>query len=280
MKKAIQIQYNELFEKKCEFASLAGFKYIAVNFTKVIDKNEYEWGKLTETIQKVLERNNLKCIQSHPFYYDLRISSEITDEKSEFAIKQAVIASGKLGADWCVLHPRSSVSTGFCTSAALEDNKRAFSEYLEIAKKHDTGIAAENLPIFHNIVPVMPFYSSNFEDLCILTDSFKDEKMKICWDFGHANLMSFNHADAIKFVGSRIKCTHVHNNFKNEDEHLPPESGNIEWKSVMQALTGTGFDGPLTLETHCRYQDFELLKSFVKYNYACLEFIESLVLRR
>ena len=140
--------------------------------------------------------------------------------------------------------------------------------------KYNTGIAAENLPIFHGIVPVMPFYSSNFEDLCTLVDSFADDRVKICWDFGHANLMHFNHEHAIRTVGSRIKCTHVHNNFKATDDHLPPDSGNISWETVMAALYSTGFDGPLTLETHCCYQDPSLLRSFAAHNFACLEFIE------
>lgn len=274
MKKAIQIAYDNLFEKKCEYASAAGFKYISVNFADVLDKTEYEWESITENIGQILDKNKLKCIQSHPYYYDLRVSSEIREERFEFSMKQAIIASGKLGAAWCVFHPRSSISSGFCTSKSLEDNKLAFSEYLEIAIKNGTGIAAENLPVFHGIIPVMPFYSSNFEDLCVLVDSFNDKQMSVCWDTGHANLMHFDQAEAIKFVGNRIKCTHIHNNFKGSDDHLPPDSGYIEWDKVIPALCSTGFDGALTLETHCRYDDFDLLKSFAKHNYACLEFIE------
>ncbi len=276
MKKAIQIGYDELFEKKCEYASLAGFKYISVNFTKVLDKTEYEWEKITETIQNILSKNNLSCVQSHPYYYDLLVSSELCEEKYEFAIKQAVIASGKLGASWCALHPRSSISSGFLTLKSLEDNKKAFSEYLECAIKYNTGIAAENLPIFPGLWPAMPFYSSDYYDLCELADSLGDSHVGICWDTGHAHLMHFDQAEAIKFLGNRIKCTHVHNNYRKEDQHYPPDNGNIEWDKVMSAFASVGYDGPLTLETHCPYPAEDLLINFAKHNFGCLEYLEKL----
>lgn len=274
MKKAIHIGYNEMFEKKCGYVADAGFKYVAVNFTKVLDKTEYEWDKITDTIGEVLSKNSVECIQSHPYYYDLRLSSEITEEKYEFAIKQAIKASGILGAKWCAIHPRTSISSGYLTSRSLQDNRKAIEAYLEYAYKYNTGIAVENLPVFHGIVPVMPFYSSNFEDLCTLVDKINDDRVGICWDTGHANLMSFDQADAVRFVGDRLKCTHIHNNFKNADDHLTPDTGNIDWKSVMNAMANIEYDGALALETQDCYSDDDLFQSFARHNYACLEYLE------
>ena len=276
MKKAIQISYDDLFEKKCEFAAMGGFKYIAVNFTGFMDKTQDDWDRAIEDIERILEKTGIKCIQSHPYYYDLLLSSEIVKEECEFAIKQAIRASGKLGAAWCALHPRSSISGGFCSSKSLADNKKAFSEYLEYAHKYDTGLAAENLPIFPHLYPSMPFYSCDYEDISVLVDGFADDRVGICWDTGHANLMAFDQAEAVKTLGSRIKCTHIHNNFRETDNHLSPENGNIEWEKVMAAFAEVGYEGPLTLETHCRYTDNELLKSFARHNYACLEYLERL----
>ena len=274
MKKSIQIGYDDSFEKKCKFAAEAGFDGIAVNTVAVLDKTEYEWDTITENIQRILEENSLVCYQSHPYYYDLRVSSEEVEEKYEFAIKQAIKMSGKLGAKWCALHPRSSISTGFRTKAALSDNVKAFSEYLEVAEKYDTGIAAENLPVFAGIVPIMPFYSSNYEDLCELVDSLNSDRAGICWDTGHANMMNFKQEDAIRFLGERIKCTHIHNNSQRQDLHLPPDCGTINWEGVMHAFYEIGYDGPFTLETHCLYPEDDMLKAFAKYNLAGLEMMD------
>lgn len=280
MKKAIQIPYDELFEKKCGYAGEAGFRHISVNFYGMLGKTEKQWKEATAHIREVLTKNKMECVQTHPYYYDLRISSEILEEKCEFAIKQAIIASGALGAEWCALHPRTSITSGFFVSRSFADNKKVFSEYLELAIKNDTGIAVENLPIFSGLCPASPFYSSNYEDLCTLVDSFDDCHAAICWDTGHANLMQFDQADAIRFLGKRIRCTHIHNNNQKSDQHFPPDNGNIDWEKVMAAFASVGYNGPLTLETHCMYPTEDLLKNFAKHNYGCLEYLVKLMKKR
>ena len=83
--------------------------------------------------------------------------------------------------------------------------------------------------------------------------------------------------EAIRLLGERIKCTHIHNNFGENDPHLPPDAGNIEWAKVMKAFKDIGYEGPLTLETHCLYpQDDQLLRDFARYNSNCLKFLHRL----
>lgn len=276
MKLAIQIGYDELFEKKCRFAHEGGFKAIAVNYTKVLGKTEYEWEKITEDIQRILDENKLECVQSHPYYYDLLVSSELMQDEYEFAIKQAIKSSGQLGAKWCALHPRSSITSGFATSVSFRDNKKAFSDYLEYAHKYNTGLAAENLPIFPGLIPAMPFYSYNYDDLIDFVDSFNDDRVGICWDFGHAFLVNVDMGVAIRAMGNRLKCTHVHNNHRKDDTHNTPEQGYIEWDVPMKALSEIGYNGPLTAEVHCPHNDDDLLKSFARHNYCCLAYLEKL----
>jgi len=215
-------------------------------------------------------------VQSHPHYYDLLISSEIIDEDMEFAIRQSIISSAALGAKYCVIHPRSAINFAYSNKKSFEDNKKWFSELIDTAVKHGTNIAAENLPIFPDARRLMPFYASNVDDLANLADSFGDGCLSVCWDFGHAHLLKWDQATAIKYLGNRIGCTHVHNNFGIRDDHSTPDIGSIPWESVMPALASTGYSGPLTLETHCWYDDSQLRASFARHNFACLEYLEKL----
>ena len=277
MQKSIQIAYNDYFEIKCKLAHEAGFAHMAVNFTEVKDKTEYEWQVLTDDIARVLEQYKLQCVQSHPFYYPLLISSEIIEEKHEFAIEQAIIASGKLGASWCALHPRTSITTGRFTSGSFADNQKMFAKYLECAVKHNTGIAAENLPVFADVKPAVPFYSCNYEDLCNLVDSFGDPAMGICWDTGHAHMMRYDQAEAIRFLGERIRCTHIHNNDTTVDNHFAPDNGTIQWEHVMKAFRDIDYRGPFTLETQCYYLDEYGLRNYFDHNFRCLLRLEELL---
>lgn len=276
MIKSIQIPYNELFETRCRLAHDAGFRHMAVNFAALEHKTSDEWNAIREDITSILEKYNLKCVQSHLYYYDLRLSSEIVDEDREKDIKEAIRITAELGGNWCVYHPRTAINSGYKTSSAMEDNKRVISTYLEAAVKHGTGIALENLPIFGGIIPQMPFFTSNYEDLITLTDSFNDKSIGICWDTGHANMMDFNQANAIKEVGSRLKCTHIHNNFKREDSHMTPLAGDINWEEVMRAFNEISYEGPFTCETGTPYTNEEAMRIYMNFDYQGLEFLEKL----
>lgn len=57
----------------------------------------------------------------------------------------------------------------------------------------------------------------------------------ICFDTGHAHLMSSVH-QAFGVVEDRIRSTHVHDNHRDKDSHLWPGDGTIEWGETMHAL--------------------------------------------
>jgi sugar phosphate isomerase/epimerase len=219
----------------------------------------------------------LRCIQTHPHYYDLFLSSEILLPEMEFAIRQSIISGSALGAKYHVIHPRTSTSTSaYGSRTSLKDNLGWIGGLLECAVKHGTQIAVENLPIFPSAGKLFYFYSANVEDHMELVDAFSDPSLVACWDFGHANLSASDQARAIEMMGSRIRCTHVHNNFGYGDRHLPPDCGDIAWDQVMGALKRTGYTGALTLETHCQFLDKDFLLSFARHNLAGLRYLEGL----
>jgi sugar phosphate isomerase/epimerase len=69
----------------------------------------------------------------------------------------------------------------------------------------------------------------------------------VCFDFGHANLMS-DLPQAFETVRSYIQSTHVHDNAKDRDSHLWPGSGSIDWKQAMELLRSAPNTPPLLLE--------------------------------
>jgi len=57
----------------------------------------------------------------------------------------------------------------------------------------------------------------------------------ICFDTGHAHLMSTVH-QAFGVLADRIRSTHVHDNQGDRDSHLWPGEGTIDWSQTMQSL--------------------------------------------
>jgi sugar phosphate isomerase/epimerase len=58
----------------------------------------------------------------------------------------------------------------------------------------------------------------------------------ICFDFGHAHLMSSVH-QAFGILEDRIRSSHVHDNHRDKDAHLWPGEGSIDWSYAMQSLS-------------------------------------------
>lgn len=104
--KAIQIPYDANFERKCKFAHEAGFGHISVNFNDTPNPTDDTYDKAPSHITAILEKYNLKVVQTHLYYYHPHLSADKIDEKLEHRVLREIEVSGKIGAPWCVWHPR------------------------------------------------------------------------------------------------------------------------------------------------------------------------------
>lgn len=80
-------------------------------------------------------------------------------------------------------------------------------------------------------------------------DNLKNEKIKFCFDTGHANVMTHN-VDTFPWdiFGSRLLCLHLNDNNGACDEHLPPLTGSISWAQVIKKILYFKKDINFTLE--------------------------------
>jgi sugar phosphate isomerase/epimerase len=73
------------------------------------------------------------------------------------------------------------------------------------------------------------------------------EDVGVCFDFGHAHIMS-DIPQSFDTLKSLIRSTHVHDNAKDKDSHLWPGQGSIDWKQAMELLSSAPHTPPLLLE--------------------------------
>ena len=86
----------------------------------------------------------------------------------------------------------------------------------------------------------------NPDELCDIADALG---IGVCWDFGHAHIAGLRQGEAIEYIGKRLKVLHVNDNFGEDDIHLPPFCGNIDWKDAMHGLALAEFEGVFNFET-------------------------------
>jgi sugar phosphate isomerase/epimerase len=81
----------------------------------------------------------------------------------------------------------------------------------------------------------------------LIEDDIEEFDAGICLDYGHAHLMG-DLGEAIEEVSGHLLTTHVHDNRRRTDDHLPPFAGSIDWDVAMMETQKIGYDGVLMFE--------------------------------
>lgn len=85
------------------------------------------------------------------------------------------------------------------------------------------------------LVENIPNELSTPEKLMELIKALHYPDLGVCFDTGHAHIMSTVH-QAFGVLQDRIRSTHVHDNQGDRDAHLWPGKGSIDWNQTMQSL--------------------------------------------
>ncbi len=246
-------------ENVARLVSKAGFKML--DYTPPVLRDN--WDILMKEHLKIFGEYGLLVHQTHaPFdryggYGD----------KYKLCLDRCAEATAFMGADFMVVHGDEFDfdNMSFSPEAALEYNHKLFSPYVDSAGKSGYKVAFET--VFEDRFKDRRRYTSEADELMKLITSFESADAVCCWDFGHANV-SFGKSmpEVIEGFGSLIKCTHLHDNAGN-DSHQTPMTGDIDWRAVMSALRGIGYDGILSVEYAHGTIPEELLERFIGYTF-------------
>lgn len=219
------------------------------NFFRLADDDWIDW---IAQIKDLSQEIDLPITQAHaPFY------NAIEPESSKAAIwepliKRAIEAAGILQIPWIVMHPGTYPDDTYDFKESKRRNYDYFMPYLEEAAKYGIGIAIENMAddIRRTYLRPSAVYCSTHVELVDLVDSFQVDNVGICWDFGHAHLMGLDQREALRYIGERLKATHVADNSGMRDDHIMPFQGTIDWRRILSVLGEIGYRGDLTYEIH------------------------------
>jgi len=114
-------------------------------------------------------------------------------------------------------------------------------EYFDEHKFDHAMTAIEHLRAFAKplgvtvLVENIPNELSTPEKLIELLQTAHFQDVGVCFDTGHAHMMSRVH-QAFDVLKDRIRSTHVHDNTAQDDSHLWPGNGTIDWGETMSLL--------------------------------------------
>ena len=212
--------------------------------------NGDNWMDLAYEVRDLKEQLHITFVQAHlPFrcmnYFDR--PKEYHQFVTDMTFRAAQICA-IVGVEWVVMHPIYDPAVP-CEAYAeqLAENHKFYDSIVELLINAGCGVAFENLVD----LPHHRRFGSTAAELNMLIDSYNSEKVGACVDFGHANLM-YHDAEPwfIRQIGSRLRATHLDDNYGSLDDHMPPFVGTVKWEEVMKAVKEIGFDGFLVYETN------------------------------
>lgn len=231
--------------KAIEYVKEAGFKYIDYSFCIDYKNKTGIYSADEDYIEKVIEKVkelDVCLVQAHaPFYsfiFDGDISGLIED-----TIK-CVRACAKWGIPSVVVH------TGYQRNISKEEtfrkNRDFFLPILEATKQCGVKILTEN---FNKMEFDDIYWIDNASDLKEFIEFVNHPNLYALWDAGHANLQKMSQEEELKKLGNLVSGLHVHDNYGDFDNHMPPFWGTMSMDSLMQGLFAIGYKGYFTLES-------------------------------
>ncbi len=166
--------------------------------------------------------------------FDLATLNRVQREKTLTAYRQAVDVMGVLGGGILVTHhiqiPEPDTSLHAAKREAFLDNLHTVAQY---AAPQEVSFALENTSRGYTREPTR---------LVELMDELGDPNVGICIDVGHRNIVG-DPVEALQIAGKHLITLHLHDNRGEQDEHLLPGLGNIDWNGVVQALDEIAYSG-------------------------------------
>ncbi len=257
----------------------AGFHVVDMNFASysrnngpMTQDNYLDWCKEQK---KIADDLSLSIDLAHAHFYHLNEHFE-EDPKDRMLIERSIEGAGIMKVEWMVFHPFQVEEDGWYShEKSLQTNLKLFREYAELCRPLGVKIAIENM--IGNKKRGRR-YCSNAEELIELVDTLNDDIFGICWDFGHANLNGNSQTASLKKIGKRLKTLHVDDNFGQNDDHVCPYFGTIQWAPIMKTLKEIGYDGDFTYEIFHFYNGLPsaLQPLTLSYTYKVAEYLLSL----
>ena len=238
-----------------------------------------DWEKRVDEVAEMAARCGVTFAQSHiPFCkispaFDPALKKDGSLEYFNECVRRAYIASGMLGVRYATVHPLTDITT-FADKDSFRLSHEYYDKYIELGMKYNVGTAYENMFVpFDRCVVVR--YGQHPQQLIELVDSYKDDMVGVCWDFGHANEAKIDQVYGLRAIGHRLKNLHINDNSGTRDEHLLPFMGTVDWFTIIPVLAEIGYDGDLTFETGMltRKAARGIQDAYVKAAYACGEFL-------
>lgn len=222
------------------------------------------WETYMHKVKNTADGLGIEFSQGHAVVYDF-CNCDLDHQYFEEILRKNILGAEILGINWLVMHPSTVRNTATPFKDSREKNIEFFTKWCDFANDHNVGIVIENMWDCH----MSPFklYCSTAEEMVDLIDEVP--YLGACWDAEHGAIMQQNQLESMKLLGNRLKATHISDYTSNQDIHLLPYLGKVNWDQLMSAFAEIDYKGDFDLEIH-RYlltMPMENVESAIRLSY-------------
>jgi sugar phosphate isomerase/epimerase len=198
---------------------------------EIISEGLHNMPIIQDDIRRVRESYNIHFSVHAPFS-DLNIASlnpKVRGSSIE-QVMESIKISSELDIELVTLHPGHKSPLGaYFADKMVEMNKQSLIAIDKQAEEFGVILALENLP---------RMWISICHDAHQIRELIDGTNMKICFDFGHANISDT--IDDFMELKDSFANVHMHDNDANKDYHMVLGEGNIDFKGILKELSGYG----------------------------------------
>lgn len=202
-------------------------------------------------LKETADSLGLVCNQAHATFPPEKYGDEEYNKLTFQKIVRQMEASAYLGAPAIVVHAVKPLPKEV---DAWAENLRFYRSLIPYCEKFGIKVAVENLFEYdEKRERRKPCFIGTSEKLAKFVDGLDPKWFTVCLDIGHAAINVEDPEDAIRTLGKRIGCVHIHDNDFVNDRHTIPYLGKTNWDEVCKAFAEIGYEGDFTSEA-CVYE--------------------------
>ncbi len=236
--------YTNDLKKRIDYLAESGFRYADLSLYNNADMEPFmveNWKAYAKEIKDYAAGKGITFVQAHaiggnPFKDDATYQDIVKK-----TIRGIEICK-ELGIANIVVHPGNSSQMD--KDAYFEANKKFYSEFIPTMESTGVNVLVEN----SSQTMIGHYCSDTGRDLREFLEFVNHPQLKACWDTGHANIEGGQYYELLDIGGDLLAGIHISDNLGQEDNHMMPYQGTVNFDEVMTALVEIGYDGAFTFE--------------------------------
>ena len=261
--------------KAIKEAGFDAFDFSVSNLTKGEDAPlmQENYMDLLRSLKQTADELGIICNQAHGTFPPEKYGDVAYNTATLPRIIREMEAAAYMGAPYIVIHAVKPLPKDV---DPIAENLRFYRSLIPYCEKFGIKVAVENLFEYDELRERRkPCCIGTSDKLAAFMDQLGYDWFTVCLDVGHAAINVEDPQDAIRTLGKRIGCVHIHDNDFINDRHTIPYLGKSNWDEICKAFAEIGYEGDFTSEA-CHYEGAfpaELLPAALRFEAEIFRFL-------